>query len=68
MERKQRDIFSKAKYLKGTHVWIYEDATKEVQSDRKRLVTYLNQAKEQGLYAQLKSNQLVLKGKIEYMT
>ena len=59
---KKMEILQQAKTLKGTNIWIDQDYTKKVQNERKQLIPYMKQAREQGKKASLKYNKLIING------
>ena len=58
------EILRKANNLKGTNLGADEDFTKEVQEERRKLVSLLRETREKGATAVLRYNKLIIDGEV----
>lgn len=63
-ESTRMTILKNAKLLKGTDIWIDEDYPKEIQEERRILITQMKEAREKGHKAQVKYNKLIVDGEV----
>lgn len=61
---KKFEILGKTKGLRGSNIWIDEDYPKEIQEERKILVSEMKEAWKKGEKAQLRYNKLIINDKV----
>ncbi|KAF5269716.1 hypothetical protein FQA39_LY08639 [Lamprigera yunnana] len=60
---KKPEVLKAGKNLKGSDIWATEDYSKQVQEQRKQLITYIKEARTKGHKVILRSNKLIIDDK-----